>query len=42
MGRAGHEWMRRDFSWQRIGHQFLATYRWLLDGGAPPEWVRLN
>ena len=42
MGRAGHEWMQRDFSWQRIGRQFLATYRWLLDGGAPPEWVRLN
>jgi glycosyltransferase involved in cell wall biosynthesis len=42
MGRAGHGWMQRDFSWQRIGRQFLATYRWLLDGGAPPEWVRLN
>jgi glycosyltransferase involved in cell wall biosynthesis len=42
MGCAGHEWMQRDFSWQRIGPQFLTTYRWLLDGGAPPNWVRLN
>lgn len=42
MGRAGHRWMQRDFSWQRIGQQFLGTYQWLLDGGAPPEWVRLN
>ncbi len=42
MGRAGHEWMQRDFSWERIGRQFLAAYRWLLDGGAPPEWVKLD
>lgn len=42
MGRAGHEWMHREFSWERIGRQFLATYRWLLDCGAPPEWVRLD
>lgn len=42
MGRAGHEWMRRDFSWERIGAQFLATYRWLLDGGELPPWVRLD
>lgn len=42
MGRAGHEWMRRDFSWDRIGTQFLATYRWLLEGGETPPWVRLD
>lgn len=42
MGRAGHEWMKRDFSWDRIGTQFLTTYRWLLKGGETPPWVRLN
>jgi glycosyltransferase involved in cell wall biosynthesis len=42
MGRAGHAWMKRDFSWPRIGRQFLETYQWLLDGGPTPEWVRLN
>lgn len=42
MGRAGREWMRRDFSWERIGIQFLETYRWVLDGGEPPPWVRLD
>lgn len=42
MGRVGHEWMKRDFSWDRIGAQFLATYRWLLDGGKSPPWVRLD
>jgi glycosyltransferase involved in cell wall biosynthesis len=42
MGRAGHAWMQRDFSWQRIGAQFLATYGWLLHGGDPPPCVRLT
>jgi glycosyltransferase involved in cell wall biosynthesis len=42
MGRAGHAWMQRDFCWQRIGRQFMATYQWLLDGGVPPVWVRLD
>jgi len=42
MGKAGHEWMERDFSWERISSQFLVTYRWLLDGGEPPPWVKVN
>ena len=42
MGKAGHEWMERDFSWERISAQFLVTYRWLLDGGEPPPWVKVN
>lgn len=42
MGRVGHEWMKRGYSWYGIGGQFLATYRWLLDGGETPAWVRLN
>jgi len=42
MGRAGQEWMLRDYSWDRIGAQFSATYRWLLNGGEPPPWVRLD
>lgn len=42
MGRAGREWMKRDFSWDQIGAQILVTYRWLLDGGETPPWVRLT
>lgn len=42
MGKAGHEWMERDFSWERISSQFMVTYRWLIDGGEPPRWVRLD
>jgi glycosyltransferase involved in cell wall biosynthesis len=42
MGRAGHEWMKRDFSWDRIGPKFLATYRWVVGDGEAPAWVRLD
>lgn len=42
MGKAGHDWMERDFSWERISAQSLVTYRWLLDGGEPPPWIRLD
>jgi len=42
MGNAGHNWMAREFSWERINAQFLATYCWILDGGNVPSWVRLD
>ena len=42
MGKAGYEWMERDFSWERISSQFTVTYRWLIEGGEPPLWVRLD
>lgn len=42
MGERGREWMARDFSWDRIGEEHAAAYRWLRDGGAPPSCVRLN
>lgn len=42
MGRAGREWMLRDYSWERIGAQLSVVYRWLLEGGETPPWVRLD
>lgn len=42
MGRAGRDWMLRDYSWDRIGEKFEKTYRWILKGGETPSWVRLN
>jgi glycosyltransferase involved in cell wall biosynthesis len=42
MGVAGRQWMLRDYSWRRIGEQSAVTYRWLLEGGDTPSWVRLN
>ncbi|MEO8077566.1 MAG: glycosyltransferase, partial [Acidobacteriota bacterium] len=40
MGRAGREWMVRDFSWQSIAHQWAAVYRWLGEGSQAPRCVR--
>ena len=42
MGRAGREWMKSDYSWERIGTQLSLAYRWLLEGGEAPPWVRLD
>lgn len=42
LGISGREWMMRDFSWHNLGKQMDRTYRWLLEGGAHPPWVRLN
>ncbi|MHB8159798.1 MAG: glycosyltransferase [Thermoleophilia bacterium] len=42
MGRAGREWMLRDYFWERIGAQLSVVYHWLLEGGEPPPWVRLD
>ena len=42
MGRAGREWMLREFSWEQIAGQHAQTYRWLLDKGDRPPWVRVD
>lgn len=41
-GLNGREWMIRDFSWQTIGNRMDQTYRWLIDGGKTPSWVRTD
>jgi glycosyltransferase involved in cell wall biosynthesis len=42
MGLVGHRWMEKEFAWPKIGEQCALTYRWLLDGGEVPPWVRMN
>ena len=42
MGQSGRDWMQREFAWPRIAAQVAETYRWLLDGGSAPPWVRLD
>jgi len=42
MGQRGRSWMEAEFSWKRLGEQMAKTYRWVLDGGAKPEWVFEN
>jgi glycosyltransferase involved in cell wall biosynthesis len=41
-GQRGRQWMERDFSWDHVGRMMFQTYGWLVGGGAPPQWVRLN
>lgn len=41
MGVRGHAHVRRDFGWDGIAVQTLAYYRWLLYGGAKPEFVNV-
>ena len=42
MGRAGRQWMERDFGWERIARETRSVYVWLKRGGSPPDCVRLN
>lgn len=42
MGRNGRAWMERDFSWDSVAQRMEAAYRWLIEGGAPPVWVKRN
>lgn len=39
MGEAGRRWMVNDYSWESIGQQMAATYRWVLGKGEKPSCV---
>lgn len=42
MGEAGRHLVASRFTWDGIGAQMCATYRWLLSGGAAPSWVDVD
>lgn len=42
MGMRGRDWMERDYSWESIGQKMVAAYQWVLNGGSPLEWVRID
>ncbi|WP_152207617.1 glycosyltransferase [Marinobacter changyiensis] len=42
MGARGRAWMERDFSWEAIAASMEAGYRWMLEGGAPPDCVKIK
>jgi glycosyltransferase involved in cell wall biosynthesis len=42
MGDKGREWMLRNFSWDRIGHDMLDVYLWLARSAGPPASVRFD
>lgn len=41
-GLNGRVWMEREFSWLHIGQMMHQTYLWILGGGTPPDWVRID
>lgn len=42
MGVRGREWIRRDFSWEKVGRTMLSAYEWLCRGGERPTCVRVD
>lgn len=41
MGKSGRDWMRREYSWDRIGQEMLLAYRWAAGRGERPMTVRV-
>lgn len=42
MGIKGRDWMAREFGWESIAERMAAAYRWVLDGGERPDWIRID
>lgn len=42
MGEQGRQWMRRDYGWDAVAGRMALAYRWLLEGGAAPAWIRTD
>jgi len=42
MGKAGRSWMERDFSWTSVAERMDGAYRWMLEDGPRPAWVRVE
>ncbi|HEY1070148.1 MAG TPA: glycosyltransferase [Thermomonas sp.] len=40
MGLRGHAWMEREFGWASIAARMSAGYRWIVQGGECPDWVK--
>jgi glycosyltransferase involved in cell wall biosynthesis len=42
MGRRGRAWVASAFPWSRVAEQMQEGYRWIVDGGTAPSFVRLD
>lgn len=42
MGLLGREYVEREFGWDEIGRKMVLFYDWILNGGSPPDFVRLD
>jgi len=40
MGVIGRKWMLQEYSWGKVASMMNGTYRWLLNGGEMPVWVK--
>lgn len=38
----GREWMTREFLWSNLAKKMDQTYRWLIEGGGQPAWVKMH
>ena len=39
-GHRGRQWMIADFDWTSLADQMALAYRWLFEGGTPPDCIR--
>lgn len=42
MGARGRNWMKRDFAWDGVAEKMAEVYRWVLEGGKPPEYMYVS
>lgn len=42
MGLRGRQLVQEKYSWTKIAEDMISAYLWVLEGGAPPECVRLD
>jgi glycosyltransferase involved in cell wall biosynthesis len=42
MGRRGRAWVEKSFTWESVALKMKALYGWILKGGTPPPFVRMN
>ncbi len=42
MGRRGRTWIARTFPWSSVAERMQDGYRWLVEGGTAPSYVRLD
>ena len=41
-GRRGHQLIEMEYTWERAAQNALALYTWLREGGANPDFVRVD
>lgn len=42
MGLSGRDWMKREFGWSSVAERMETAYRWVIEGGPEPAWLRTS